>query len=121
MKNNLTRFAAAILLLTFSIQLTFAQSPQNADAEKVRKKLVKILQGENNKVKVKLKNGESFAGNLTSVDVDSFTIYDSKTNAPRTTNLEDLEKVKKSSNLKTKDAWWVVGIGWAVLALIKHT
>lgn len=119
MKNNLNRIAAAILLLTFSVQLTFAQNSQGADTEEVRKNLVKILQGDNNKVKVKLKNGERLKGHLTAVDVDSFTIADSKTNASRTVNLSDLEKVKKEANLQGKDAWWIAGLGVMVLVIIR--
>lgn len=119
MRNNKFRVVISALLITISFQTVFAQSAQNAETEKVRRSLVKILQGDNNQVKVKLKSGERMQGNLTAVEVYTFTVYDKNTNAPIAISFRDLQSVKKASSLKGKYAWWIAGLGVMVLAIAR--
>ncbi len=115
MKKTLLTLVFAALLnsgLAFNV---LAQ--QNRDAEKLRRNLVKILQGDNNKVKIKLTNGNTIKGNLTAVDVDSFTVIEDKTNNSRTIALADVKKVKM---LKKKNVWVFVGIGAMILTIVGY-
>lgn len=119
MKKHLLLLVLVALVNLTSIQVFYAQAVQNKDTEEIRRKLVKILQDDNNRVKVSLKNGETVKGDITAVDIDFFTILESKTNNSRSINFADMKKVKQTTKFKAKDSLWIAGLGVMVLAIIK--
>lgn len=119
MKTAQFRVVIAALMIALSFQTLFAQAANISEKEKLRKLLVKIMQGDNNNVKVKLKSGVRVIGSVTAVDVDTFTVYDQKAFAPRTIGYHDVKSAKQISDFKIKDSLWVLGIGVMVMMIVR--
>jgi hypothetical protein len=111
-----TTLSGILLSLTCGIQLTGAQTTNNADAAQVRTKVQSIGAGPKARVEVKLRNKTKLKGYVSGSTLDSFTVISSQTGTTETVAYADVAEVKKSGGLKTLT--WVILGGAAVAAVI---
>ena len=105
-------------LLLFCLLLTITQSaggqqPANeaAEAAKVKTEANRRLDKNENRVKIKLRNGSEVKGRITQTADNSFTLTDEKTGAKTDINYTDVQKLSgRGWSKKTKIA---IGVGAA--------
>ena len=113
MKTPTTFFLILCLLLTFT---PFAGGQQlaneGAEATKVKAEANRRLDKNENRVKIKLRNGSEVKGRITQTAENSFTLTDEKTGARSDISYTDVQKLSgRGWSKKTKIA---IGVGAAV-------
>jgi hypothetical protein len=112
--------ALSAVLLTTAIGFKPALAQTSGDAqriEKVRGKVIKIGEGRNARVEVKLRDDTKVKGYVSKAEQDAFTVTDPKTGASRTLAYADVQDVKKPG-AGSKRTWIWVGASVAAAVLI---
>lgn len=111
MKIPTTFFLILCLLLTFT-PLAIGQPLANeAEATKVKAEANRRLDKNENRVKIKLRNGSEVKGRITQTAENSFTLTDEKTGSKSDISYTDVEKLSgRGWSKKTKIA---IGVGAA--------
>lgn len=113
MKIPTTFFLILCLLLTSTPSAVGQQlANESAEAAKVKTEANRRLDKNENRVKIKLRNGSEVKGRLTQTADNSFTLTDEKTGAKTDINYTDVQKLSgRGWSKKTKIA---IGVGAAV-------
>jgi sRNA-binding regulator protein Hfq len=112
MKIPTTFFLILCLLLTFTPLARGQQSPNEAETTKVKAEAKRRLDKNENRVKIKLRNGSELKGRITQTAENSFTITDEKTGARSDISYTDVQKL--SGRGWSKTAKIAIGVGAAV-------
>ena len=118
MRRTLSIALAGILLATASgFRTVTAQTSTDAQRiEKVRTRVIKLGEGRNARVEVKLRDNTKLKGYLSKTEQDSFTVTESKTGTSRTLAYADVQELKTPGSGTSKRTWLIVGA--SVLAAV---
>ena len=113
MKTPTTFFLVLCLLLTFTpLAGGQQQANEGAEATRVKAEANRRLDKNENRVKIKLRNGSEVKGRITQTAENGFTLTDEKTGARSDISYTDVQKLSgRGWSKKTKIA---IGVGAAV-------
>lgn len=102
-------------------QITFSQTPNDADIEKIRTKVRGIGVGAQARVEVKLRNDKKLKGHIASATNDAFTVVEPKTGVTQTIEFGDVASVKKPNKGLGRTTWIVIGAAAAAAIIVSVT
>ena len=119
-RKTLSITLAGVLLATaFGFRTVTAQTGADAQrTDKVRAKVIKLGEGRNARVEVKLRDNTKLKGYLSKTEQDSFTVTDSKTGASRTLAYADVQELKTPGSGTSRRTWLIVGASVAAAVII---
>jgi hypothetical protein len=118
-RSTLSIMLAGVLVVTaLGFRAVIAQTNTDAQRiEKVRAKVIRLGEGRNAGVEVKLRDNTKLKGYVSQAEQDAFTVTDSKTGTSRTLPYADVQDVKKPGSGISK-TWLIVGISVAAAVAV---